>query len=150
MKNFARAAFVMIGVLVVAVPLGFADEPEQGAASKRWTAEALHRTLDTRALQDKADESDPGLGVEKRGFQPTKGSDDTRLAGIETQSSNGDGANPLGDDEDAELIVICHRPGTPGEHTLMVPPDALGGHLRHGDTEGPCPGDQSPTDNTAG
>ena len=38
------------------------------------------------------------------------------------------------------VLVICHMPGTPGEQTLAIPPQALNGHLRHGDTLGPCEG----------
>lgn len=43
------------------------------------------------------------------------------------------------DDDDAEVkIKICHKPGTPAEKTLKVPPQALPGHLGHGDTIGSC------------
>ncbi|HXG35876.1 MAG TPA: hypothetical protein VNL15_02795 [Dehalococcoidia bacterium] len=35
-------------------------------------------------------------------------------------------------------VTICHKPGTPAEKTMTVPEPALGGHLGHGDTEGPC------------
>jgi hypothetical protein len=38
------------------------------------------------------------------------------------------------------VVVICHMPGTPAEQTLAIPPQALNGHLRHGDTLGPCEG----------
>jgi hypothetical protein len=39
----------------------------------------------------------------------------------------------------AEKVAICHKPGTPAEKTKFVPESALRGHLRHGDTLGPCP-----------
>ena len=34
--------------------------------------------------------------------------------------------------------VICHKPGTPAEQTLLVPQSALDGHIAHGDYKGPC------------
>lgn len=36
-------------------------------------------------------------------------------------------------------VTICHKPGSPAEQTKTVPESALGGHLGHGDTMGPCP-----------
>jgi hypothetical protein len=36
-------------------------------------------------------------------------------------------------------VTLCHKPGTPAEKTLVLPMPALHGHLRHGDTLGPCP-----------
>jgi len=38
-----------------------------------------------------------------------------------------------------ENVTICHKPGTPAQQTKTVPQSALGGHLGHGDTLGPCP-----------
>lgn len=38
-----------------------------------------------------------------------------------------------------ENVTICHKPGTPAQQTMSVPQPALGGHLGHGDTLGPCP-----------
>ena len=35
-------------------------------------------------------------------------------------------------------VVICHKPGTPAEKTLIVDDDAVPGHLGHGDHLGPC------------
>ena len=35
-------------------------------------------------------------------------------------------------------VTICHKPGTPEEKTLRVSESALGTHLGHGDTTGPC------------
>jgi hypothetical protein len=37
-------------------------------------------------------------------------------------------------------VTICHRPGTPVEHTITVADDAVPGHLAHGDYLGPCGG----------
>ncbi len=39
-----------------------------------------------------------------------------------------------GDDQ----VTICHKPDGKNPHTLTVPQSALGGHLGHGDTLGPC------------
>ncbi len=38
----------------------------------------------------------------------------------------------------SQTVVVCHKPGTPAEQTLVLPQSALSGHMRHGDTEGPC------------
>ena len=35
-------------------------------------------------------------------------------------------------------VAICHKPGTKAEKTLKVPPDAVPGHLGHGDALGAC------------
>ena len=35
-------------------------------------------------------------------------------------------------------VVICHKPGTPAEKTLIVDDDAVPGHLGHGDYLGAC------------
>ncbi|MGH7597876.1 MAG: TolB family protein [bacterium] len=35
-------------------------------------------------------------------------------------------------------VTICHKPGTPAQKTLVIPIQALKGHLGHGDTIGPC------------
>jgi len=35
-------------------------------------------------------------------------------------------------------VTICHKPGTPAQKTLMIPIQALAGHLGHGDTMGVC------------
>lgn len=46
----------------------------------------------------------------------------------------GASGQPPGQDK----VTICHKPGTPAEKTMQVPPTAVDGHLGHGDTEGPC------------
>lgn len=35
-------------------------------------------------------------------------------------------------------VTICHKPGTPAQKTMVIPIEALAGHLGHGDTIGPC------------
>ena len=42
---------------------------------------------------------------------------------------NGEGHTP---------VTICHKPGTPAEHTEVVDDDAVPAHLDHGDYLGPC------------
>ena len=42
-------------------------------------------------------------------------------------------------------VSICHKPGTPAEKTLTLPPSAIGGHMGHGDTEGACGGTATAT-----
>jgi len=36
--------------------------------------------------------------------------------------------------------LICHKPGTPAQNTMVVDANALKDHLGHGDEEGPCGG----------
>ena len=52
---------------------------------------------------------------------------------------------PGGDDDDDDgdnsRVTICHKPDKKdGGQTLSIPRSALGGHLGHGDTLGPCSG----------
>lgn len=35
-------------------------------------------------------------------------------------------------------VALCHEPGTSAERTKSVPPEAVAGHVGHGDTMGPC------------
>ena len=35
-------------------------------------------------------------------------------------------------------VVICHKPGTAAEHTIVVDDNAVPGHLGHGDSLGEC------------
>jgi hypothetical protein len=51
---------------------------------------------------------------------------------IPVVASQGDGPH--------DLVVICHKPGTPAEHTMTLPEPAIAAHLGHGDTLGPCEG----------
>ena len=44
----------------------------------------------------------------------------------------------VSDDQTEVKVVICHKPGTPAEKTLKVPPQDLQDHIGHGDTIGPC------------
>ena len=37
-------------------------------------------------------------------------------------------------------VEICHKPGTPAEHSIVVDDNAVPGHLRHGDFLGSCSG----------
>jgi hypothetical protein len=37
-------------------------------------------------------------------------------------------------------VEICHKPGTPAEHTIVVDDNAVRGHLGHGDFLGSCSG----------
>ena len=53
---------------------------------------------------------------------------------------------PPGDDDDDRggKVTVCHiPPGNPGaRHTIQVDPSGVSTHLRHGDTLGPCGGDE--------
>jgi hypothetical protein len=35
-------------------------------------------------------------------------------------------------------VTICHKPGRPAQHTIVVDDDAVPAHLAHGDYIGPC------------
>jgi hypothetical protein len=37
-----------------------------------------------------------------------------------------------------EMVTICHKPCTPAQKTLVIPIQALAGHLGHGDVIGAC------------
>ena len=43
-------------------------------------------------------------------------------------------------------VTICHKPGTPAEHTIVVDDDAVPAHLAHGDYLGPCVDTPPPTE----
>jgi hypothetical protein len=43
-----------------------------------------------------------------------------------------------GSQEGEDDLTICHKPGTAAEQTLTVTASALGAHIGHGDTTGPC------------
>ena len=47
-------------------------------------------------------------------------------------------ATPEPEETEAATVLICHKPGTPAQETLALPPSAIPGHLRHGDTLGAC------------
>ena len=40
--------------------------------------------------------------------------------------------------DDPDKVIICHKPGTPAEKTMLIPETALEGHLQHGDYLGSC------------
>jgi hypothetical protein len=39
----------------------------------------------------------------------------------------------------SDKYTVCHKPGTPAEHTLFIPISAVPAHFAHGDYSGPCP-----------
>ena len=41
--------------------------------------------------------------------------------------------------EGAGKVLVCHKPGKKGGHTLSISSSAVPAHLAHGDTLGPCP-----------
>jgi len=56
-------------------------------------------------------------------------------------SSDDDNANDNDDDnDDSHFVTICHKPGTPAAHILIISESALSGHLGHGDSIGSCEG----------
>ncbi|MDX1415139.1 MAG: DUF5666 domain-containing protein [Candidatus Promineifilaceae bacterium] len=67
------------------------------------------------------------------GPTPPAGGDD------DDDDSDNDNDNDNGADPGGGSVTICHKPGTPAEQTKTLPQSALGGHLGHGDTMGPCP-----------
>ena len=46
-------------------------------------------------------------------------------------------------------VIVCHKPGTPAQHSLEIDKSALYAHLAHGDYKGACPG-QTTTVTTPG
>jgi hypothetical protein len=53
-------------------------------------------------------------------------------------NGNGGNGNGNGDGNGQEQVTICHKPGTPAEHTIVVARPALDAHLGHGDILGAC------------
>lgn len=45
----------------------------------------------------------------------------------------------------ADMVTVCHKPGTPAEQDLVISQNALGAHLAHGDFEGVCVPPVTPT-----
>jgi len=41
--------------------------------------------------------------------------------------------------ENGGKVLVCHKPGKKGGHTLSISSSAVPAHLAHGDTLGPCP-----------
>lgn len=37
-----------------------------------------------------------------------------------------------------EEVTVCHRPGSKNQKTMVISPEGLVGHLRHGDSDGAC------------
>lgn len=54
---------------------------------------------------------------------------------IATISIPASSAAPPGKDK----VTICHKAGTPDAKTMLMTKTALPAHLRHGDSQGPCP-----------
>lgn len=50
------------------------------------------------------------------------------------------GSSTLNAQRANDPVAICHKPGTPAEHTIVVDDDAVPAHLRHGDYLGACSG----------
>lgn len=40
--------------------------------------------------------------------------------------------------EPGDKVAVCHKPGTPAQKTLFLPPPAARAHMGHGDTPGAC------------
>lgn len=57
------------------------------------------------------------------------------LPWLTANASEGGGHDP---------VTICHKPGTPAEHTIVVDDDAVEAHLAHGDYLGECQGEPEP------
>lgn len=52
--------------------------------------------------------------------------------------------------DDGEKVTICHKPSGNNPQTITVSPSAVGAHLRHGDTLGPCDQQQNNNNNNDG
>ena len=56
------------------------------------------------------------------------------------KDSSGKKDNNKKEDTGKSVTMICHKPGTKGETTMIVSKSALEAHLAHGDYEGECRG----------
>lgn len=52
---------------------------------------------------------------------------------------NSDEGNNNNETEGGDKVLICHKPGKKGGHTISVSSSAVPAHLGHGDKRGPCP-----------
>ncbi|WP_052399173.1 type II secretion system protein [Candidatus Francisella endociliophora] len=66
--------------------------------------------------------------------QEQHGGSNPNEAGYQCAGACGEGLHP----SCVNLLVICHKPGTPAEKTMVLPYPALNGHMNHGDHLGPC------------
>ncbi len=41
----------------------------------------------------------------------------------------------------SDKVTLCHKPGSPAQHTISISASAEDAHLDHGDTSGACPGE---------
>jgi hypothetical protein len=99
---------------------------------------------------------DYAAAAAKKAAVAVSGGDETPTQSFATSNSNnGNGNNGNGDEDECEedeadcdeyeddKVTICHRTGSSSNptNTIMVSRNAVPAHLRHGDTEGPCPED---------
>ena len=76
-----------------------------------------------------------GVHVKVQGFLLT-GTTPTEIQAVEVKSYlDDDYSEP---EEGSHKVLLCHRTGNSGYHTIQVSADAVPTHLAHGDTRGAC------------
>ncbi len=58
---------------------------------------------------------------------------------IVINNNNGEGDNNNNDTGGGDKVLVCHKPGRKGGHTLSISSSAVPAHLGHGDKLGACP-----------
>lgn len=111
-----------LGIVVVTDrETGKATTLESGGTTSTTTGNApLHSHYHTHANGERHMHDHPSQNQAHHG-KPNAGEDD--------ESSS----------PDPNDITICHKPGTPGEKTMVIPQSAWPGHQGHGDSLGACP-----------
>lgn len=148
MKNVFKLGWVLAMTLILLTPAGLVAETgddgdieHKQKVSRRALEQSRGLADENEAAGDPAESSDGAvqsgidLGLVKRGRQVAPEAD----APAADHDTNGE--------SDSILVVICHRPGTRAERTMMLPEPAIPGHLGHGDELGPCPSDETPVSN---
>ena len=104
--------------------------PDQIAQRHRHKAFALNKG---GALLELGDEGDAVTSKDKSRGDGNHKKDKNNVGSTKKDNNK--------EDKDDSVIMICHKPGTGGERTMIVSRSTSSGHLGHGDTEGECPGD---------
>ena len=119
-QGLVEYALILATVSIVAI-IALSILGDQVAATFQETATALNSMSGTSGLT--INDDDTG------GSQPQDN---------DQQDDDQQDQQQEEEEEENDSTVICHKPGTRAEKTMTVNSHALGGHLGHGDTIGPC------------
>jgi hypothetical protein len=131
--------------LAVAIVLSLLMAPVSAAKPGNPPGQEKEKTKTPPGQEKKGDDETDWVppGQEKKGDetdwvppgQEKKGDDTDWVPPGQEKKGNDEAPGNQGQ----EKVTLCHKPGTPAEHTLVVAAPAVDAHLAHGDTLGPCP-----------